>query len=60
MDYYYNSPELAHFLKRQNTNCVGTLRLEQEECTTRSENQETQEGKDSMPAFRTSISLEMV
>jgi hypothetical protein len=26
-DNYYNSPELAHFLKRHNTDCLGTLRL---------------------------------
>jgi hypothetical protein len=27
MDNYYNSPDLAHFLKRHNTDCIGTLRL---------------------------------
>jgi hypothetical protein len=27
MDDYYNSSELAHFLKRHNTGCTGTLRL---------------------------------
>jgi hypothetical protein len=28
MNNYYNSPELAHFMKRHSTDCVGTLRLE--------------------------------